>query len=84
MIFSGTVLFTSTMLREMSLGHIPGPQGAVYWVLSLVLFFLWLLILAMGKPKLRWLSVVAAIIGALIFSCCSAITWSMVVPKTGG
>jgi hypothetical protein len=78
MVFCGSVLFTSTLLRELSLDHLPsGTRNAVYFVMALVFFMLWLLVLAMGRRKIRWLSVCAAIMAMLIFSCCSLATWSM-------
>src|SRR5438132_3464977 len=44
MVFCGTVLFTLTLLREVSLNHVVGARAAVYFVLDLVFFLLWLLV----------------------------------------
>jgi hypothetical protein len=80
MVFCGTVLFTLTLLREVSVNHITGSRAAVYFVLDLVFFLLWLLVARMGKNRVKWLSVLAALMGLAIFSCCSAFTWSMITP----
>jgi hypothetical protein len=80
MVFCGTVLFTLTLLREMSANHVSGVRAAVYVVLDLVFFLLWLLVARMGKNRVRWLAWVAAILGVIIFCCSSIFTWSMLSP----
>jgi hypothetical protein len=78
MVFCGSVLFASDLLRELSVGHLRDGLKTAAYVLMLLLFFLvWLLVLWIGSKRNRVLSVVAALVGAVIFSCCSAATWSM-------
>lgn len=79
MVLCGTVLFTSTLLRELSMDRIgDGRRVAVYLILMLVFFMLWLLTLKMGSKRIRWISIVAALLAMVIFSCCSLFTWSIV------
>ena len=78
MVFCGSVLFASSLLREISVNQIQsGTRIAAYVFILLVFFLLWLLTLWLGTKKNRWISLAAAAVGTVIFSCCSLATWSM-------
>jgi hypothetical protein len=78
MVFCGSVLFVSDLLRELCVGHLrDGLKIAVYILLSLIFFFLWLIVLWMGSKRRRGLSVFAAVLSMAIFSFCGLVTWSM-------
>lgn len=81
MAFCGSVLFVSTFLRELSLNHITdGTRAAVYVIVGLAFFLLWLLVARLGNLRIRWVSILAALFGLVIFSCCSVVTWGIITP----
>jgi hypothetical protein len=85
MVFCGSVLFVSNLLRELSVGHLrDGLKIAVYVLISLALFFLWLIVLWIGSKRQRGLSVFAALLSMVIFSFCGLVTWSMLQSVKNG